>query len=210
VTPRVAYQGAPGAFGEAAVQQYWGGRAVAVGVETFADVICSIVRGDTRYAVLPAWNSTIGRIQTAWAALEPHLPNGSQQILIAGELTIPISHQMMGRPGVDASSIRLVTGHPAALAQCSRFIHERGLSAIESLDSAGAARWLSSGEGEQSCRVPGTDVVVDLRETAVIAPAAAAERYGMTVLASQVQNEADNRTSFLILESAHSEEGGRW
>lgn len=208
--PRVAYQGAPGAFGEEAIERYWGGRAEPVGSDTFDDVVTAIARGDTRYGVLPVWNSTIGRIDAAWSALEPREPGVSYGIRTIGELTFPIRHYLLARPGVQGSAIRYVVGHPATLAQCGRFIRARGLRALSSVDSAGAARALSLARGDEPLRIPGTSVLADPRETAAIAPAAAAARYRLAVLACSVQNEPGNRTSFLVLEGGVTGDDARW
>lgn len=208
--PRVAYQGAPGAFGEEAIARYWGGRAEPLDSATFDDVVTAVSSGVARYAVLPVWNSTIGRIDAAWAALESRNPGMSRGLRVVGELTFPIRHYLMGRPGVRSRSIDLVLGHPATLAQCGRYILARGLRAIASGDSAGAARALASAADDEPLEVPGTGETVDPRSCAVIAPAAAASRYLLAVLACSVQNEPDNRTSFLVVEGGVAREHARW
>jgi prephenate dehydratase len=208
--PRVTYQGAPGAFGEAAIVRYWGGRAHPVDAATFEDVVNAVAAGVADYAVLPVWNSTIGRIDAAWAALEPREPGASRGLRTIGELTLPIRHYLLARPGVRSSAINLVLGHPATLAQCGHFIRERALHAISSGDSAGAARALAASADDEPLRVPGACRLVDPRSTAVLASAAAAARYQLAVLACSVQNKPDNRTSFLVFEGGASGRNARW
>ena len=210
VRPLVAYQGAPGAFGEEAIARYWGGRAVPVDAATFDDVISTVENGVARYAVLPVWNSTIGQIHAAWAALEPRQPGVRRGLRTIGELTFPIRHYLLARPGVRPSAIDHVVGHPASLAQCARFIAARGLHPVAASDSAGAARALAAAADDEPLQVPGTSTLLDPRCTAALAPAAAATRYRVAVLACSVQNEPDNRTSFLVIEGGIAAADARW
>ena len=208
--PRVAYQGAPGAFGEEAIARYWGGRADAVEEPTFEEVVSAVTVGDTRYAVLPVWNSTIGRIDAAWAALEPPSPGASRGIRTVGEVTLQVRHYLLARPGVRHAAVTCVVSHPASLAQCARFIGERKLRCFAGSDSAAAARALAAAANDEPFTVPGTSTRLDPRSTAAIAPAAAAARYQLAVLACAVQNEPDNRTSFLVVEGGIKGMSARW
>lgn len=200
--PRVAYQGAPAAFGEEAVERYWGGRAQPVPAASFASVIAAVRDGEAEFAVLPVWNSTIGRIAAAWEAL--HSSDGSvRRVRPVGEITIPVRHCLLSRHGVATEAITGVMGHPAALAQCSELIARRGLRALPAEDSAAAARALAEASADVPMRVPGSPATVSPLETATLAPAAAAARYGLAVIAAGVQDRIDNRTSFLVLDAGH-------
>jgi prephenate dehydratase len=206
--PRVAFQGAPGAFGEEAIARYWGGRADPVAVGTFADAVAAVRDGSTRYAVVPVWNSTIGRIAEAWGVLRGE---AGQQLVVraVGEITIPVRHYLLCRPGVRPEDIRVVMGHPAALAQCSRTLSVRGYRSLPAEDSAGAARALATAAEGEPLRVPGSTAVVDPRLTATLAPAAAASRYHLAVVACAVQDQSDNRTSFLVVDAHRSGSASR-
>jgi prephenate dehydratase len=127
-----------------------------------------------------------------------------------GELTLPIRHYLLARPGIRRSAIERVLGHPATLAQCARGIQSRGLRAIPSGDSAGAARALAAAADDEPLQVPGTDEMVDPRSTAAIAPAAAAALYRLAVLACAIQDEPDNRTSFLVVEGGITGAHAQW
>jgi prephenate dehydratase len=198
--PRVAYQGAPGAFGEEAIVRYWGGRAEPVAAPTFAATVDAVRAGSTRYAVIPVWNSTIGRIGEAWDAIVAD--RGAALLVRAvGEITIPVRHALLCRPGVRPDTITAVMGHPAALAQCASTLAARGVRAIQADDSASAARALGAAVAGVPLRVPGSNAVVDPLTTATLAPVGAAARYRLAVLSCAVQDRADNRTSFLVVEA---------
>ncbi|HUF30406.1 MAG TPA: prephenate dehydratase domain-containing protein [Gemmatimonadaceae bacterium] len=199
--PRVAYQGAPGAFGEEAVARYWGGRAEAVGVPSFAAAVDSLAAGAVQFAVLPVWNSTIGRLDDACAAVERGTESIAVPVRSIGQITLRIRHYLLARPAVRKAAIQTVLGHPAALAQCAAYLAAHRLVALATGDSASAAAALAGAREDEPFTVPGLSGTVDPRAVGVIASAAAAARYGLAILAGGVQDRPDNRTSFLVLEA---------
>jgi prephenate dehydratase len=202
VRPRVAYQGAPGAFSEEAIGRYWGGRAEAVPRPSFADAVQAVCAAETRYAMLPVWNSSIGRIADAWLAMSG---DGQAELLAVrpiGEMTMPIRHALLARLGVRRNDITAVVGHPAALAQCSRAIATWGYRPVTAEDSAAAAHAIARARDGEPLIVPGCAERFDPLHTATLAPLGAAARYGLAVLDAAIQDRKDNRTSFLVVEKA--------
>jgi len=57
---RVVFQGAEGAYSQAAMHQYFGDRIDSFHVDTFRDAMIAIDEGSADYAVLPIENSTAG------------------------------------------------------------------------------------------------------------------------------------------------------
>ncbi|WP_025411428.1 prephenate dehydratase domain-containing protein [Gemmatirosa kalamazoonensis] len=205
--PRVAYQGEPGAFGEAAIAQRWEGHAVAVGATTFPRVIGLLLARQVDLAVLPTWNSTIGPILGAHELLY----DNRTRVEVIDEVALPVHHAVLALPGASLASVRAVGSHHAALGQCARFFAEHPLvTAYEAFDTAGAARELAAlvGGAPQGLTPPWyASVPQAAPETlAVIASEAAAQRHGLVVLASAVQDHADNETRFAVL---RRHEGGR-
>lgn len=213
-TPRVAYQGEPGAFGELAITQEWAGQATALGTPTFADAFASLGRGDTDYAAIPVWNSTIGDIPDTTLLLGHH----ASRVEVISERTIPVEHCLLGVPGTVFIKVRHVGSHPTALAQCQRlFASRRQLQPCVAHDTAGAARELAALGGT----IPASPAAlrpttppwfepyrpVDPRTLAVIAGAGVARRYGLVILAESVQDNAGNATRFVIIKP---QDGVRW
>jgi chorismate mutase/prephenate dehydratase len=89
----------------------------------------------------------------------------------------------MGRMS-GAADVKRVCAHPQALAQCRGWLDEQ-LPDIERVPVA------SNAEGARRAR--------DERGTAAIAGHAAAEIYGLTLLASDIEDRPDNTTRFLIV-----------
>ena len=135
--PRVAYQGEPGAFGEAAVERHWSGGAIATGTPSFARALELLVARGVDLAVIPVSNSTIGAIPSVRELLDAHADAVHQ----VDEIVLPVRHALVALPGASLDSVRVIGSHFAALAQCAGFLRARPeVSTREAFDTAGAAR----------------------------------------------------------------------
>jgi prephenate dehydratase len=174
----VAFQGEAGAFGEEAVRGWFGEAAEPIGVPTFSAVVAAVTSGDADAGVLPLENSLAGTVGDALDALA----RGSLRVV--GEVLLPIRHQVCVVPGATLDGIRRVTSHWQALAQCERTLSAHGWEIVPAADTAGAARDLAA-SGDPT--------------TAAIASRAAADRYGLEVVANDIQDADHNLTRFAIL-----------
>lgn len=199
---RVAFQGELGAFGDAAIRSRWGSAASPVPARSFDEVVALVATGAVESAVLPVWNSTIGPIAPALAALE----RAAAPLASVGEIDLPVRHALLGLAGATLDELRAVGSHPAALGQCARWLAARPrITARRAYDTAGAARELSrlgSGAPDESGALPWYAGLTSVAPTqlAAIASAAAAERYGLVVLADAVQDDPTNLTRFRVVE----------
>jgi prephenate dehydratase len=130
--------------------------------------------------MLPIENSLAGNVVATYDAL-----SASDECWVVGETILPIHHCLLALPGADLASITRVASHPVALAQCGLFLerHPR-MEAEAAYDTAGAARDLSASND---------------RSRAAIAGRGAAERFGLAVLASDIEDRSDNQTRFFAL-----------
>ncbi len=176
---RFAYQGEPGAYGEAAILHRFGSALVVpVPQPTFLAVVQACQQGDVDGGLLPVRNTTTGHIKEAEALL--YQPN----IQVVGHVWESISHCLLALPGQAIVDIRQVRSHPQALAQCSEFLQQLGVEVVAADDTAGSARYIS----EQR-----------LRGVAAIASERAAECYRLAILKTNIQTNTDNATCFAIL-----------
>ena len=202
---RVAYQGSPGAFGEAAVARAWEGAAVAVPARTFCSVLALVTESRVEYGVLPLWNTLIGSVRPAWEALDQF----ATEVTSVGEISVPVSLCLVALPGTTLDDVRLVGSHPAALGQCKQFFASRPyVQACSASDTAGAARELALLARGAGVADAGEDaswfssLAFDgPRELAAVSSRAAAEIYGLEVIAEGIQDEARNVTRFSILQA---------
>ena len=105
---------------------------------------------------------------------------------IQREVVMDIHLHLMVRPGTALADIRSVSSYPHALAQCQKYL-ARELPKVEQRaanSTADAARLL--GEAGSA-------------DEAAIAPRLAAERYGLTVIAEDVEDHPDNQTRFVLV-----------
>ena len=119
---RVAYQGEPGAFSEAAATRIAPGGEL-VSCKAFEDVFSTVASGGADMGVVPLENSVAGSIHRNYDLLQRH------QLPIVAEVEVPVVHHLLAMPGVPLQDIRRVLSHPQALAQCERFLER--LSGVE-------------------------------------------------------------------------------
>jgi prephenate dehydratase len=175
---RIAYQGEPGAFSEAAARQV-SADAELIPCRSFEDVFDSVKAGPAGYGVLPIENTIGGSIHRNFdLLLEHHLP-------IIGEIELPVVHHLLALPEVTMERVRRIYSHPQALAQCDRFLRTlTGVEVIATYDTAGSAKLIA----EQK-----------MSDGAAIASARAAEVFGLVPLHSSIQDYEHNVTRFLII-----------
>jgi len=175
---RIAYQGEPGAFSEAASRQV-SASAELLPCKAFEDVFAAVDSGAVEYGVLPIENSIGGSIHRNFdLLLENQLP-------IVGEVEVPVVHHLLALPGRTLADIKRVYSHPQALAQCDRFLRTlSGVEVIASYDTAGSAKLVADHQ---------------LTDAAAIASARAGEVNGLVALRSAIQDNDTNTTRFLIV-----------
>lgn len=174
---RIAFQGEPGAFSEEAVQTLFGRDAEPVPCREFSDVGDAVCAGTVDAGLLPVENSVAGTVTGAYDVL------ATRELDVFAEVVRPIRHFLLGVPGASLATVTRASSHPVALAQCTRFLRAQpGLVAVAVYDTAAAAR----------------DVAA-LRDPshAAVAGLSAASRYGLVVLAADIQDRADNQTRFV-------------
>ncbi|MGI8522634.1 MAG: prephenate dehydratase [Nocardioides sp.] len=174
---RIAYQGEPGSNSHLVCAQRFPD-AEAVPCASFEDAFAAVEQGGADLAVIPIDNSLAGRV----ADIHHFLPTSTLHIV--GEHFLRIRFALLGIPGATLETVKTVHSHVHALGQCRRIIREHGLVPVISGDTAGAAREVAeAGDPAQ----------------AAISPPLAAEIYGLTVLADDVEDEEHNTTRFVIL-----------
>jgi prephenate dehydratase len=174
---RIAYQGEPGANSHLVCMQHYP-EWEALACASFEDVFAAVESGEADLAMIPIDNSIAGRV----ADIHHFLPTSGLHII--GEHFLRIQFTLMGVPDSTLQTIRTVHSHVHALGQCRKVIRELGLVPVISGDTAGAAREIAE--------------LADPTQAA-IAPALAAEIYGLTILRDDVEDEDHNTTRFVVL-----------
>ena len=175
---RVVFQGAEGAYSQAAMNQFFGKEIKSFHVDTFRDAMSAIEEGSADFAVLPIENSTAGIVSEIYDLLTEF------ENYIVGEQIIKIEHCLMAVPGTKKEDIKTVYSHPQSLMQSSNYLSKTGWQQISMKNNAFAA---------QKVKEDG------LTGQAAIASETAAEIYGLEILEKGVNNLKDNSTRFIIV-----------
>ena len=175
---RVVFQGAEGAYSQAAMVQYFGDKVSSFHVDTFRDAMIAIDEGSADFAVLPIENSTAGIVNEIYDLLQEY------ENYIVGEQILQVEHCLLALPGTELSDIKTVYSHPQSLMQSARFLEDFTWSQISMQNNAFAAEKVAQ---EQD------------RTQAAIAGEHAGKVYGLEVLRKGINHSDTNSTRFIIV-----------
>ena len=180
---KIAIQGGAGAYHDIAARNYFGEELEIVPCLTFKDIF-SEARKDEQLIGIMAIENTI-----AGGLLLNHDLLKINDLKIAGEHKLRISHMLSALPGQRLEDIKEIVSHPMALMQCSDFIESLPhVKIVEHEDTALAAKEISEN---------------NTKGIAAICSKRAAEIYNLEVIAAGIETNKRNFTRFLIL--AHDE-----
>jgi prephenate dehydratase len=175
---KIAYQGEPGAFSEAAARRV-DHDAQLVPCHSFEEVFDAVAGGTATHGVLPFENSIGGSIHRNYDLLLAH------DLPIVAEVELPVVHHLLALPGATLNGLRRVYSHPQGLAQCERFLRTlQNVEIIATYDTAGSAKMVAD---------------AGLKDAAAIASARAGDVFGLVSLAASIQDFDDNITRFLVV-----------
>lgn len=175
---RVVFQGAEGAYSQAAMVKYFGDKVNSFHVDTFREAMGAIDEGSADFAVLPIENSTAGIVNEIYDLLQEY------ENYIVGEQIIQIEHCLLGVPGATMEDIKTVYSHPQSLMQSAKFLENHNWQLISMQNNAFAARKVAE---EQD------------KSQAAIASEYAGQIYGLEVLQKGVNHSGTNSTRFIIV-----------
>ena len=182
---RVAFQGVPHAYSDAATRKYLAGRGREgdlTGYRTFREAAGALLAGQADLAVLPIENTTAGSINEVYALLREH------ELFIVGEETWKVEHCLAGPAPVPLTELRRVLSHPQGLEQCAQF--------LLSIPAAVPTSYFDTAEAMRAVAADGDPA------TAAIGSLDAARAYGLTVLRHNISDQSDNYTRFVVLSPA--------
>jgi prephenate dehydratase len=176
---RIAFQGEPGAFSEAAALKLLGRGITTVPRSTFESAFRAVAEDAADALLAPIENSLAGSVLRVYDLLL------ESDLVMVAEVILPIEHHLVAIPGTKLEEIRSVASHPMALAQCEHFFSSHGhLKRIPAEDTAGSVREvLTRGD----------------RSAAAIAGRRAAEHYRAEILTENIEDNAENFTRFVLL-----------
>ena len=180
----VSYLGPAGTYTEEAAQFFFPDAADMTPKETVGEAIDDVVNGNSDYAVIPQENTLGGAVTNYVDELI-----AEEKIYVVGEIILPINQTLMGVPGATLDDIKTVCSHAQGLTQSEEWRSTNLPDAVtEEMPSTAAAASYVAETGDKSI--------------AAVAAPGAAELYGLSVIAKNVQITDANKTRFYVLSTA--------
>lgn len=178
---KVAIQGYQASFHDVAAHKMLGDAIEIIPCDTFVGVFKALMSGQADYGVTAVENSIYGPIHESQALFSQY------NVRILDTTDVLVGQCLIALPEATPEDIKQIYSHPVALAQCKDYIaeHVPGALLASHADTAGAVADVA---GWKNVHI------------AAIAGKAAAELYGMQVMAENIQAEKNNYTTFRLFE----------
>lgn len=184
---RIAYLGPEGTFSQAALLDM-ADRGMIPGdphdttpvpTDSTAAALEMVRSGEVDYACVPIENSIEGSVLPTLDSLATGSP-----LQIFAELTLDVAFAIVVRPGTASADVQTVAAFPVAAAQVRHWLtdHLPTAKVIPAISNAAAAQDVAEG-----------------RADAGVSTALAAQRYGLTMLGTDVVDEPNARTRFVLV-----------
>ncbi len=183
----IAYLGPEASFTYLATRRHFGTSTHSYPLATVFDVFEEVERGRADSGVVPVDNSLEGSVKMTLDKLI------STNLRIVGEIFMPVSHCLLST-STRIEDLQRVYSHPQALAQCQQWIRTN-LPHCEVREAESTAQAAKR--------------VVQEPTGAAIAAREAASLYGLSVIASGIEDHRSNVTRFLVIGSVKTAVTGR-
>ena len=176
----VAYLGPNGTFSEEAALKRFGSAISEVACDSIDDVFRIVESDEVNYGVVPVENSSEGAVGRTMDLLL------QTPLTICGEIQLPV-HQFLMAQQTDLAHINKIYSHPQSLAQCHHWLktnlpHLSHSALIHAASNADAARQAAADH-----------------QAAAIASQRAAELFGLSICAENIEDDPKNTTRFLVI-----------
>lgn len=176
-----AYLGPKGTFTEAAfLQMPIAQEAQLVAAQSVRDALNLVRTGVVFAALVPIENSVEGSVSTTLDEL-----GHGETLEIIDEIATPVEFALLAKLGTKLSNISRIATHPHAHAQCVNWLARNipGVHVLPAMSTAGAAEELASGANYD----------------AAICSVAAANHYGLEILAEGIGDSDSAWTRFVLV-----------
>lgn len=182
----IGFEGEHGSFSEVAARLF-DPELIFISCAEHREVFEAVESGVLDLGIVPVEHTLSGAVTEVNDALI------NTDLVIVGEIRLPVNYCFMILPETDPQEVRVVYSHRQALSQCQAYLREKRLDARPFYDSAAAARMLVKERPEAS---------------GVIASSFAAEFFNLEIVESGIEDHHDNISRFLVLSKEAVEEAG--
>jgi chorismate mutase/prephenate dehydratase len=172
----IAYFGPEATYTHQAAIRRFGASLNYVPMKTIGDVFTEVSKGRADYGVVPVENSTEGIVTHTLDMLV------DSDLKVVAQIVLPIQHCLLSNSPRD--KIKKLYSHPQPLGQCRAYL-QLHLANVEVVETSSTTRAAQLAAGEAGA--------------AALASSLAAEKYGIKILESDVQDNSNNATRFLVL-----------
>jgi chorismate mutase / prephenate dehydratase len=184
---RVGYLGPQGTFSEQAAIRQFGRSAILTPCSSFDDAFRRAETGETDFSIVPVENSTEGTVSRVLDLLL------SSPLKVCAEVVVRVQQQLM-RKTDSREGISRIVSHAQSLAQTQGWLNRNmaGITRLPVESNAEAARMASEDPS-----------------IAAIAGLNAAENFGLTIIAPNIEDDPTNRTRFMVIGPHDAAPSGR-
>lgn len=183
----VAYLGPEGTFTQQAALKHFGHAVETVALGAIDEVFREVEAGSASFGVVPIENSTEGVVSHT---LDMFMRSN---LKICGEVQLRVHQYLMGHT-TDLKKVKKIVSHQQSLAQCREWL-DGNMPNIERVAVSSNA---------EAARIAATD-----KGVAAIAGQSAADIYGLNMLASNIEDEPENTTRFLVIGRLETSSSGK-
>ncbi len=184
---KVAFLGPESTFTHEAARRSFGASVELEPQATVSEVFARVERGEAQHGVVAVENSMEGAVTHTLDELM------ASPLKICGEVYLPISQNLLSNEET-LDGIETVYSHPMGLAQAATWLRqELPRAALEEVESTGEA-------ARRAAEEPGV---------AAVGSTLAAEAFGLSVLARDIQDARTNATRFIVLGRSWAGRTGR-
>ena len=173
---KILFQGSLGAYSHLAALEIYPDAEI-MPCKTFDECFSKANENDKIRIIIPESNRITGNIGVEYLIFKYRLN-------IYAEHFHSVQHHLLGLPGTKIKDIKNVYSHGQALSQSSKFIKKNNLIENVRADTAGSAKYISENKNKNE---------------AAIASKLSAQIYNLDILASNIEDEKENATRFLIM-----------
>ena len=173
---KILFQGSLGAYSHLAALEIYPDAEI-IPCKTFDECFSKANEDDKIRIIIPESNRITGNIGVEYLIFKYRLN-------IYAEHFHSVQHHLLGLPGTKIKDIKNVYSHGQALSQSSKFIKKNNFIENVRADTAGSAKYISENKNKNE---------------AAIASKLSAKIYNLDILASNIEDEKENATRFLIM-----------
>jgi len=173
----IAYLGPEGTFTQSAALKHFGHSVKTTALASIDQVFREVESGACQYGVVPVENSIEGVVNHTLDMLI------NSALLICGEVELRIHHNLLSNED-DIKKVNKIYSHQQSLAQCRGWLDTQLLQAER----------IAVNSNAEAARLASEEI-----STAAIAGEIASDYYNLPILVSNIEDEPDNTTRFLVI-----------